>query len=131
MVLSLEAELSLGPGKHCSGEPGPLTGPVYPLVLLDKNKAPKAEAGFFEQTVDSSGAFEVLPFPANLRATVTYVGALEGAKFTVKYTFNDNTTVEVVQVGLSLLEHDPDNAVKGISVKGSGKIRWLAAGFIA
>lgn len=124
--------LLLGPGKHCdSDELGPLSGPQFPLALLAKNTAPKAHAGLFEQTIDSADAFEVLPFPANLRATVTYFAPLNGATFIVKYTFADDTDIEVTQVGMSLIEHDPDNAVKGLAVKGSGKMRWLATGGLA
>lgn len=131
MLLELTGTLQLGPGKQCSGEDGVLTGPVHPLVLLGTNAAPKAQAGLFEQTVDSLLAFEDLPYPANLLATVTYIAALKGVKFEVKYTFADATTATVVQIGMSLIEHDVDNAVTGIAVKGSGKLRWLAAGDLA
>jgi len=131
MYVDLQGTLQLGPGKHCDAEDGPLTGPVYPLALLDKNKGPTAQAGLFEQTIDSDAVFEDLPFPANLRATVTYFAPLKSALFVLRFTLADDTTVDIDTVGMSLIEHDPDNAVKGIAVKGSGKVRWLATGTIA
>lgn len=131
MFLDLSGTLQLGPGKQCSGDDGPLTGPVHPLALLDKNKAPKAQAGLFEQTVDSVGAFEDLPYPANLRATVTYLAPMDGAEFIVEFTLADDTTATLSLGGMSLIEHNADNPVKGIAVKGSGKLRWLATGTIA
>lgn len=131
MFLDLTGTLQLGPGKQCDGNDGPLTGPVHPLALLDKNKAPKAQAGLFEQTVDSENAFDPLPYPSNLRATVTYIAPIDGAAFIVKFTLADNTTTELSLGGMALIEHNADNPVKGISVQGSGKLRWLATGTLA
>lgn len=131
MFLELTGTLHLGPGKQCSGEDGPLTGPLYPLTLTAKNGAPKAQAGLFEQTIDSELAFEVLPFPANLRATITYLAPVDEDTFDVRYTFADDATVVVTQKGMSLIEHDPENPVKGIAVQGAGVLRWLAAGVLA
>lgn len=131
MNLEIEGSLSLGPGKHCSNSEGVPSGPIHKLALQDKNKAPKAEAGFFEQTVESPGAFEVLPFPGNLLATVTYIQTLDSAEFIIRYTYADATTDEVAQLGMSLIEHNPDNAVTGLAAKGSGKLRWLATGPLA
>lgn len=131
MYVDLQGTLQLGPGKHCDADDGPLTGPVYPIALLDKNKGPTAQAGLFEQTIDSEGSFEALPFPGNLLATVTYFAPLKPSLFVLRFTFADDTTVDVVTQGMSLLEHDPDNAVTGIAAKGSGKVRWLATGTLA
>lgn len=132
MNLDLTGDLTLGAGKYaCGGEVGNLSGPVYPLALWPKNAAPTAMSGLFEQTIDSPNAPVALPFDASLRATVTYVQAIDGAVFIVTYTFADATTTVLTQKGSSLIEHDPDNAVTGIAVQGTGKIRWLATGTIA
>lgn len=131
MFLELQGSLSLGPGKHCDADQSPLTGGSYPFSLVSGNLSVSAVAGLFEQTVDSEGAFQALPFPPNMLATVTYIAPLKGATFEVRYTFADDSTVILPQTGMSLIEHDPDNAVTGIELKGSGKLRWLAAGELA
>lgn len=132
MNLELTGDLSLGPGKKaCGGEVGNTTGPVHSLALTGENQSPDAMSGLYEQTIDSDNAQVALPFDPMLAATVTYLQTLGGAEFSVTFTFADDATSTLGIKGMALIEHNPDNPVTGISVQGSGKLRWLATGEIA
>ena len=132
MKLTLQGTLQLELGKYGCGNTGATMGPVYEFGLEANTAAPTADAGVFEQTVLSPGAFEDLPWPANLRANMTYLRSVDGAAFEVRFTLADDSTETLKFKGTcGPIEHNPDNPVKGMALKGDGKVRWLATGKLA
>lgn len=117
-------------GKGACEESGITTGPAWELALRAKNAEVKQALGSIAVLIDSPGAFVILPSSPGTRATLTMLST-GNAVFSVRLTFEDLSTVTIVVCGLWLQEHDFDNRVTQVEVKGSGQVAYLIAGGLA
>lgn len=130
LAVKLEGTIQVLLSKGACEEDGITTGPALELALRPKNAAVKQALGAITMVIDSANAYVALPTPPGTYATVTML-ATANAVFSVRLTFEDSTTVEIVVCGLWLQEHDHDNRVTLVEVQGEGQIAYLIAGGLA
>lgn len=130
LAVKLDGTLAVFKSKGACEEDGETTGPTFALALRSKNIAAKAALGAIDMTIESPDSYVELPIAPGTLATLTMLST-GNAVFAVRLTYEDDTQDEIAVCGLWLHEHDHDNRVTAVEVKGSGKIAYLITGGIA
>ena len=131
--IDLKGALSTKPAASCGVGSGGTTGPNFVLSLATANRSATQLTSATSQTVDSPGAFEVLPIPVNQRSTLIFLRGQDLAPLRVRLTFETSAAVELPVGGngnFGPLEFPPDDRVVTVAIRGQGRIEWLASGAI-
>lgn len=128
---SLDGTVSIGPPKACPTDRGGSTsvGCLLSFELRPENASPTNEIGQSCATINSPApAFQALPFPADLEASVLYVRVLTGGPMRIRTTHKVSGALEYPVAGLFIVEVQAADAITGVEVQGQGTIEWLAWG---
>lgn len=132
LAITIEGTINVGVQKDRCGYDSALTGPVFELKLLALNASLPEEVSSIRQTIDTD-VYLALPTPAAMRARFFYIrrpGSQE-SEYTLRFTYDDDTTEVLTCVGMLVREVKSANPIKTVEIIGDGVFEWVFAGLLA